>query len=126
MYYTFMVETQCSCKNPDEYGNCCDSAAKDARIAELEQNQQQLGSRVMALKTQLARAEAQAQETRREMRMCYCGKCEMPVISCTQWDCPGAERSYGVVSHDYDCEFCENRRKAYREKMKRKEKGSEK
>lgn len=55
------------------------------------------------------------------MRMCYCGKCKMPVISCTQWDCPGADRSHGAVSHDYDCEFCENKKKAWRQSQKKKQ-----
>lgn len=54
------------------------------------------------------------------MATCYCGKCEMPFITCTQWDCPGAHRDSAGVSHDYDCEFCENRRKAFKAKRNKK------
>lgn len=43
----------------------------------------------------------------------------MPVITCTQWDCPGADRDSSGVSHDYDCKFCENRKKAFLSKQKK-------
>lgn len=52
-------------------------------------------------------------------KACYCGQCSDGVIDCTQWDCPGAKRSHGVVSHDYDCSFCDNRRKAYLARKKK-------
>lgn len=45
--------------------------------------------------------------------MCYCGLCEMPFITCTQWDCPGCINGH----HSYECEFCENKMAAYRRKM---------
>lgn len=51
------------------------------------------------------------------MKVCYCTKCLQGVIVCTQWDCPGATRDAHGVDHDYDCKFCETRKKALRKKL---------
>lgn len=48
--------------------------------------------------------------------MCYCGRCEMPFICCTQWDCAGANEGH----HSYDCEYCENKVKAFKAKQRKK------
>lgn len=52
-----------------------------------------------------------------KIRLCYCGKCQIPILTCTQWDCSGAQRDAHGVSHDYDCETCENKVKAFKAKL---------
>lgn len=69
-----------------------------------------------ALNEQLAQVTNQRHKAmnKKPRAMCYCGKCEMPFICCTQWDCPGVIEG----CHEYECQFCENKKKAYRQKMK--------
>lgn len=40
----------------------------------------------------------------------------MPFICCTQWDCAGANEGH----HSYDCEYCENKVKAFKAKQRKK------